>query len=79
MGNLAVTYNRLGRCQEAEPLEDIVLEKQKQLLGADHPHMLLAMENLAVIYQKLGRYQEAECLQAQHAKLVRHHSGDSEA
>ncbi|KAJ7809310.1 hypothetical protein B0H13DRAFT_2479113 [Mycena leptocephala] len=63
MENLAVSYGQLGRYQEAEPLEGIVLEKQKQLLGTDHPDTLLAMGNLAGTYCELGRYQEAEPLE----------------
>ncbi|KAJ7887684.1 acyl transferase/acyl hydrolase/lysophospholipase [Mycena leptocephala] len=64
MAHLAVTYRELGRYQEAEPLESIVLEKQKQLLGSDHPRTLLAMANLAATYRELGRYQEAEPLES---------------
>ncbi|KAJ7811658.1 acyl transferase/acyl hydrolase/lysophospholipase [Mycena leptocephala] len=50
--------------QEAEPLESSVLEKRRQLLGADHPDTLRAMANLAVTYHELGRYQEAEPLES---------------
>ncbi|KAJ7309202.1 hypothetical protein DFH08DRAFT_1050302 [Mycena albidolilacea] len=53
----------LGRYQEAEPLDITVLDKQKQLFGADHPDTFFAMANLAVTYRKLGRYQEAEPLE----------------
>jgi tetratricopeptide (TPR) repeat protein len=40
-----------------------VLEKRKQLLGADHPDTLQAMANLAATYYQLGRYKEAEPLE----------------
>jgi thioredoxin-like negative regulator of GroEL len=40
-----------------------VLEKRKQLLGADHPDTLQAMANLAATYHQLGRYKKAEELQ----------------
>ncbi|KAF7345873.1 FabD/lysophospholipase-like protein [Mycena venus] len=56
-------YYDSGRFNEAEPLEQLVLKRQKQLLGADHPDTLLAMANLAATYRQLGRYQEAEPLQ----------------
>ncbi|KAJ7367477.1 hypothetical protein DFH08DRAFT_927988 [Mycena albidolilacea] len=46
-------YSDLGKFREAEHLETNVLEKQKTLLGVDHPDTL-----------QLGRYQEAELLQA---------------
>ncbi|KAJ7828322.1 hypothetical protein B0H13DRAFT_1917173 [Mycena leptocephala] len=64
MANLAATYRELGRYQEAESLESIVLEKRKQLLSADHPDTLLAMGNLAATYCELGRSQEAEPLES---------------
>ncbi|KAJ7812563.1 acyl transferase/acyl hydrolase/lysophospholipase [Mycena olivaceomarginata] len=51
-----------GRYQEAEPLEVTVLDRQKQLFGANHPDTLTAMANLATTYHQLGRYQEAEPL-----------------
>ncbi|KAJ7888011.1 hypothetical protein B0H13DRAFT_2277448 [Mycena leptocephala] len=57
-------YYDSGRFTEAESLTVMVLEKRKQLLGADHPDTLLAMGNLAATYRKLGRYQEAEPLES---------------
>jgi tetratricopeptide (TPR) repeat protein len=78
MANLAATYCELGRYQEAESLESIVLEKRKQLLGPDHPDTLLAMKNLAATYHELGRYEEAEYLEAQYEELVGNDSSDSE-
>jgi hypothetical protein len=62
MENLAVTYYQLGRYQEAEALEVIVLEKQKQLLGVDHPKTLAALRYLVAIHYKLGEYQETKKL-----------------
>ncbi|KAJ7357900.1 hypothetical protein DFH08DRAFT_437176 [Mycena albidolilacea] len=59
----AQIYFDSGRYQEAELLEVAVLEKQKQLLGVDHPDTLRAMENLATTYHQLGRYQEAKPLE----------------
>ncbi|KAJ6533869.1 hypothetical protein DFH09DRAFT_1284320 [Mycena vulgaris] len=59
----ACVYYDSGRFTEAEPLECSVLEKQKQLLGADHPNTLRAMGNLAATYRQLERYTEAEPLE----------------
>ncbi|KAF7333399.1 FabD/lysophospholipase-like protein [Mycena venus] len=59
----AHVYFDSGRFKEAECLEVMLLEKRKQLLGADHPDMLQAMGNLAATYCRLGRYQEAESLE----------------
>ncbi|KAJ7367478.1 hypothetical protein DFH08DRAFT_927989 [Mycena albidolilacea] len=57
-------YFDSGRYQETELFQATVLEKQKTLLGTDHPDTLLAMGNLAFTYDQLGRYQEAELLKA---------------
>jgi hypothetical protein len=53
----ARVYFDSGRFREAESLEFLVLETQKQLLGADHPDTLTAMANLAATYRQIGRYQ----------------------
>ncbi|KAJ7728980.1 hypothetical protein B0H14DRAFT_3621656 [Mycena olivaceomarginata] len=58
----ACIYFDSGRVKEAEHLDAMVLEKWKQLLGADHPDTLQAMANLAATYGQLGRYKEAEPL-----------------
>ncbi|KAJ7936794.1 hypothetical protein B0H13DRAFT_1558728, partial [Mycena leptocephala] len=42
------------RKTDAEPLNSIILEKQKQLLGADHPDMLEGMANLTATHHRLG-------------------------
>ncbi|KAJ7724108.1 hypothetical protein B0H16DRAFT_1472547 [Mycena metata] len=42
-----------GRYQQATRLQEEVLEKQKQLLGADHPEILSTMGNLANSYSYL--------------------------
>ncbi|KAJ6484270.1 P-loop containing nucleoside triphosphate hydrolase protein [Mycena vulgaris] len=60
MGNLASTYQQLGKLQEAEELEVVVFEKRRKILGEDHPSTLRAMGNLANTYIKLGKLQEAE-------------------
>ncbi|KAF7345888.1 FabD/lysophospholipase-like protein [Mycena venus] len=59
----AQIYYDSGRFSEAEPLQQLVLERQKQLLGVDHPDTLCAMANLAGTYCQLGRCQEAEPLE----------------
>jgi uncharacterized protein YejL (UPF0352 family) len=60
MGNLANTYSHLGKHQTAKELSVIVLEKQKQLLGDNHPNTLCTMGNLAITYSDLGKHQEAK-------------------
>ncbi|KAJ7765952.1 P-loop containing nucleoside triphosphate hydrolase protein, partial [Mycena maculata] len=53
----------LGRFKEAGELDVSVLEKQRQLLGEDHPDTLHAMGNLACTYYALGKLKEAEELE----------------
>ncbi|KAJ7101198.1 hypothetical protein C8R44DRAFT_809651, partial [Mycena epipterygia] len=60
--NLAATYNKLERWQEAEELGDTALKKQMDLLGDKHTWTLETMQNLAVTYEQLGKLTEAEGL-----------------
>jgi hypothetical protein len=56
MGNLANTYSHLGEYQKAEELNVVVLEKQKQVLGENHPDTLRTMGNLASTYSHLREH-----------------------
>ncbi|KAJ7306979.1 P-loop containing nucleoside triphosphate hydrolase protein [Mycena albidolilacea] len=49
-----------GKYKQYEKLLEGVLEEQKQLLGDNHPHTLLAMGNLASTYSHLGEHQMAK-------------------
>ncbi|KAJ7724005.1 hypothetical protein B0H16DRAFT_1222613, partial [Mycena metata] len=60
MGNLANSYSDLGKHQEAKELRSVVLEKQTQFLGNDHPDTLRTMGNLASSYSALGEHKEAK-------------------
>ncbi|KAJ7610079.1 hypothetical protein FB45DRAFT_336013 [Roridomyces roridus] len=51
-----------GKFEQAKGLYELNLERQRELLGKDHPDTLTAMANLAFTYWQLGRYQEAEKL-----------------
>ena len=59
MNNLASTYWNLGRWQEVEELQVIVVEARKRVLGEKHPDTLLSMESLAITYRSRGRMAEA--------------------
>ncbi|KAF8177182.1 hypothetical protein K438DRAFT_1417741, partial [Mycena galopus ATCC 62051] len=48
--NLARTYHRLGRFEDAEQLELVALGKWRKILGNEHPATLAAMNNLARTY-----------------------------
>ena len=68
MANLALTYSRQHRWQEAEKLELQVLEARMEHGNLKHPAVLTAMSNLAMTYHSQGRYEVAEELQV---KVVR--------
>ncbi|KAJ7121148.1 hypothetical protein C8R44DRAFT_623356, partial [Mycena epipterygia] len=77
MGNLAATYQSLGRFKEAEELETVVLEKWTNVLGDNHPDTLRAMGNLAVTFRNLGKLKEAEELHVVVLGKVRNLLGDN--
>ncbi|KAJ7607744.1 hypothetical protein FB45DRAFT_394216 [Roridomyces roridus] len=66
-----------GKFEQAKDLYELNLERQRELLGKDHPDTLTAMANVAVTYGQLGRYQEAERLEPlvlkQRQKLLGYH------
>ena len=47
MGNLAVTFQALGKYTEAEKLEIQVLDARKNILGVQHPHTIEVMDKLS--------------------------------
>jgi len=59
---LADAYRRVGRAKDAEPLYLATLERQRQLLGADHDETVTTMNNLAVLRSEQGRLADAEHL-----------------
>ena len=65
MANLATTYQKQGRWNEAEKLFVQVMDMRKKLLGAEHPDTISSMANLARTYQKQRRWNEAEKLDVQ--------------
>ncbi|KAJ7101043.1 hypothetical protein C8R44DRAFT_946431, partial [Mycena epipterygia] len=77
MGNLAVTYEHLGKLKEAVELGVSVLEKVESVLGDSHPDTLAAMGNQAVTYYKLGKLKEAEELQGVILEKQRNVLGDN--
>src|SRR3984893_12731659 len=62
MARFALVFHENGYWNEAEKLEDDVMEMRKRLLGAEHPHTLTSMANLATTYRQQGRWNEAEKL-----------------
>jgi len=60
--NLAFFYYEQGRWRDAEVYGVVAMEKQRQVLGEDHPDTLESMGDLASIYWHLGRLKDAEAL-----------------
>ncbi|KAJ7106955.1 hypothetical protein C8R44DRAFT_322986 [Mycena epipterygia] len=58
-----VIYHYAQRYRPAEMLVTAVFEKQRMILGENHPDTLTAMHNLADTYFSLGKLEEAEKLQ----------------
>jgi type II secretory pathway predicted ATPase ExeA len=60
---LANTYRQLGGrlLEEAQELEEEVLEVRRRTLGEEHPDTLRSMRNLVITYRQLrGRLKEAQ-------------------
>ncbi|KAJ7805967.1 hypothetical protein B0H13DRAFT_1929851 [Mycena leptocephala] len=56
-------HYHVGRYEEAKDLAVAVIEREAQLLGADHPDTLCAMSNLALIYFHLSKFHQVEELE----------------
>ena len=61
-GNLATTYRRLGRLEEALPLRRDVYSGTLKLEGAEHEDTLLEANNYAMSLKSLQRFEEARSL-----------------
>jgi tetratricopeptide (TPR) repeat protein len=62
LNNLALTYQRLARYTEAEPLLRRAIEIDEKVLGKEHPYVAIRYNNLALLLQDQGKYAEAEPL-----------------
>ena len=57
MGNLALTYESLGKYEDAEKLQTQVLDVTNRLLGEEHPDTITARSNLSATYNSLKNMQ----------------------
>ncbi|OCL04768.1 hypothetical protein AOQ84DRAFT_300209, partial [Glonium stellatum] len=78
MANLASTYRKKGRWDEAEELQAKELKICSRVLGPEHPDTLTSMANLAFIWKGQDRAMEAislmkECVQRQQRVLGASH------
>ena len=65
MGNLAYTYQSLGKYADAVKLKIKILDLKNKLLGEEHPDAINAMENLAITFYYLQKYPDAARLEVQ--------------
>jgi len=75
-GNLASTYDRLGRLEDALPLQRGVYSACLRLLG-EHQHTLLAANNYTSCLTDLQRFEEAKSLIRKSIPVARRVLGES--
>ncbi|KAI9853499.1 MAG: hypothetical protein M1813_002204, partial [Trichoglossum hirsutum] len=63
MSNLAMICLNQGKWEQAEVLEEQVLQTRKRVLGGEHPDTITSMNSLAATYRKRGRWEQAGVLQ----------------
>ncbi|MBR5601150.1 MAG: tetratricopeptide repeat protein, partial [Clostridia bacterium] len=56
LGNLAITYGKLGEHQKALELQERIYRLSRRVYGDRHPDTLRALNNLAGTYSDLGDY-----------------------
>jgi hypothetical protein len=61
-GNLAITYKKLGRLEEALRTERDVYSGRLKLQGEDHPQTLIAASNYTASFIRLRRFEDAKAL-----------------
>jgi tetratricopeptide (TPR) repeat protein len=59
MGNLAGTYSRLGRYQDALALQEKTLEFRQRVLPENHPSVGLTCFNLSTSHRQVGDFHRA--------------------
>jgi hypothetical protein len=59
MGNLAATYSKLGRHQDAVVLQEKTLEFRRRVLPANHPDIGQSCFNISLIYHQAGDFHHA--------------------
>ena len=77
-GNLASTYAKLGRLDEALSMRRDVYSGRTKLNGEEHETTLLAASNWANCLNELKRYQEAKSLLRKQIPVARRVLGESD-
>ena len=69
LNDLALTYFRLGRYADAEPLHRRALRIRERVYGPDHAKVAATLNDLAFLYVAQGRTTEAEPLHKRALKI----------
>ena len=75
-GNLAITYEEVGRLEEALRLKQGVFSGRLKLHGEEHERTLRAANNYAVSFVSLERFEEAKALLRKTIPVARRALGD---
>jgi hypothetical protein len=75
--NLAITYDKLGRCEEALHMREDVYSVALRLFGGEHRSSLVAAKNYAMLLRKVSRFEEAKSLMRKAVPVARRVLGDS--
>ncbi|KAJ7291653.1 P-loop containing nucleoside triphosphate hydrolase protein [Mycena rebaudengoi] len=59
---IGLVYFEGGHWKDSEALNKVVMERNKRVLGEEHPSTLTSMANLASTYRNQGRWKDAEAL-----------------
>ncbi|MGH1364431.1 MAG: tetratricopeptide repeat protein [Calditrichia bacterium] len=62
MNNLATSYSRSGRLEEAEQMYNELMPLAKEYHGEYHPQIAIVANNLGALYRRTGRLDEAKKL-----------------
>ena len=76
--NLAMTYDALGRFEEALSLRQDVYSGRLKLLGGEHEHTLVAANNYAASLVNLRRFKEARSLLLKTLPVARRVLGEND-
>ena len=77
--NLATTYEKVGRDEEALSMKRDVYSGHVKLLGEEHEHTLVAANNYAVTLRNLQHFEEAKSLLRESMPVARRVLGEDDA
>ena len=79
MNNLAISFNDLGKYEEALELQEKILELNEEKLDDENSNTIAAMNNLALSLSNLNRFEEALNFQKRALELSKEIHGEEHA